>query len=177
MKYALIIQGTSGSGKSTVAREIARQQKAILLEHDMFIFGTQPHKPEGVEHFTIGNAMMWQAFQVALETDRPIIIEGVLTTFDKTINNINLEAYLSALSEAGYQTVRVALSCSYEKAAERMSERKNADGVVSAVPSETYTKLAEALQDSLPSDINTIDTEELGVSDVVGQVTTLIPSV
>ena len=175
MKFALIIQGTSGSGKSTVARTIARSREVILLEHDTFLFGTQLHKPEVEQHFTIGNAMIWECFKVALESQQPIIIEGVLASLDKKINEFDIQQYLDKLNEFDYKIIRVVLKTDYETAKARMSNRLDKDGCDTAVPKDLFDKTTLALEDIIPADVLKIDTSHMSTKDVVETIEKLLP--
>lgn len=76
MNFALIIQGTSGSGKTTAARKIAMKRNACYLESDYFTFVIQPFRPLKKRHNELGIKHLWSCFTNIVDAKEDIVLEG-----------------------------------------------------------------------------------------------------
>lgn len=177
MSIAIIIQGTSGSGKTTLARSIAIGRRTSYLEYDYFSFAIQPYRPDGTEHFELGNSHLWCCFRNIVDTGKDLVLEGALVSHDKRINKFDLNGYISYLEKNGYSIVRIMLTCSFDVAYDRMSPRGKWDGHTSIVPKETYNQIEKALKDSVPSSVLVLDTTNISIDAVAKEVNRLISNI
>lgn len=170
MKTAFIIQGSCGAGKTTVARRIAEQRQAVHLPHDFFLFDLVPYKPEGKEHYSLGNQFIRSCFEIAVKNDKDIVLDGALITLNPEENQFDLQVYINHLREEKYSVVHVALQCSYSTAKERMKKRHLNNPDWSPVPEQLFHTLDVAVKDSLPDTVIQINTDDMSVAEVVQKV-------
>ena len=166
--FALFIRGTSGSGKSTVAYAIAVEEKGVLLGHDTFLFDLLPCKPETREHFELGNRHLFSCFGNSITAKKNIIVEGVLASFDKRMNDFQIEPMLMLAKRKKYRIIRVLLTSTPEVAQKRMKKR----GTV--VPVDIYQKLARAIRKTHHKEEFVIDTSALSQEELIQKVRALI---
>ncbi len=168
--FLLIIRGTSGSGKSTIAHEVAMREKAVLLGHDTFLFTMLPYKPEGKEHFTLGNKHLMDCFTNALDAKKNIVMEGVFASFDLRINRFQIAPFVRKARALHYEVIRIQLQAPYKDARDRMEKR----GTI--VPKVLYDKLKAALEKTSSQDEIIIDTHAISPDTILEKVYGLINS-
>lgn len=157
-KQLIIIRGTSGSGKTTIAKDLAIEKKAALFSYDIFLFDMLPYKPENKEHFELGLAYMKVCLKEAMVRGKNIVLEGSLITTDKRINPFDITDVLKLAKKYKYSIFSFKLHTEYAVAAERMKKRAN---IVDEI---TYKKIEKALNKSVLVEEKDIYTDQISIS-------------
>ena len=170
MSFALIIQGTSASGKTTAARKIAADKKACYLESDYFVFGIQPFRPLEKEHVALGVQHIWSCFTNVVEAKENIVLEGALVDINSGVDRPFLEKYISHLEKHNYNILRIVLVSTLEEAKKRMTTRVVWDGHTGVVDEQTYRKILAEIEKTVPKTVSRIDTTHMNTDDVVSKI-------
>lgn len=163
-KQIIIIRGTSGSGKSTIATKIAVELKAVLLHTDVFHFEMLPYRPENKEHFNLGNDFIELCLNSAMKKEKVIILEGALVTTNRRVNEFDISNILKIAKKYKYTVNLFKFSTSHDVAVKRMKARNN------IVPEAVYKKLEKALQKSVVDQEHLIGTGELTEEETLKEV-------
>jgi predicted ABC-type ATPase len=173
-KTASIIQGTSGSGKSTFAKKIAAEHNALYIEHDYFMFAIQPYRPETEEHYNLGNLLLQACFAGALKSGKSLVLEGVMTTHGALEHDFYLDEYIAQLESSNYKVVRVMFHTSYEIAKVRMQPRATWESHVSVVSENLFKKIESTLFASVPDSVPRFDTAQMSTEEINNEIVRLL---
>ena len=131
MKAVLIMRGLPGSGKSTIARELAKAvpDSLIVSADDFFMGGPIEVKALGHAH-----AFCQKNFEQALQDGTPLVIVDNTNTTKSEIR-----IYADKALEFGYELTIMEVPCDVET-----SLARNVHGA----PRETIEKMARKLEES-----------------------------
>lgn len=166
--FALIIRGASGSGKTTVARKISVKYRAIIIEHDMFLFRLQRYKSEGKEGFELANHGFKCCFDYTVKKKRNLVLEGAFMSVDRTVNVLSLTPYVRSLKKNGYRVIQAMLMSSHKEAKKRIEKREH------LIPVDVYRKIKDQLRKSIRPEEILIDTSRKTSKQINDQLVELI---
>ena len=157
MKTLLIINGYSGTGKTTVSKLFAQQHKFALINQDYFQFGVnaagQPPRHLTKDEKEIAFEDILDIAENYMEKSHDILIEGALVSISPE-NPVNILALETLGKKHDYRTVRVEFIAKDSVTMGRMKER----GIV--VQKDSYEKLKQAAKKEESLGVHVIDTSE-----------------
>jgi len=112
-KRVVVMRGLSGSGKSTVARQLAQGEAAVIVSADDYFETPEGYKWDGTK---LGEAhkQCFRLFMAAIDAEAELIV----------VDNTNRDAleiapYMMAAQSFGYEAAIVEVRCSPQVAAAR----------------------------------------------------------
>lgn len=170
--YAIILQGATGVGKTTIGRKLATSYPAASLEADYFMMGMLPHRPLTDQHIQFGSHCLMTCLKECIRHQLSVVLEGVLIK-DKR-SEIDLPHIITTLTDAGYQVHRFKLTAPYQAALKRMEQRPGWEGHKIVVTEAVFDELTDALKSEVPATVRSIPTENKSVDEVVRTIVKII---
>jgi len=160
MGMLLVINGYSGSGKSTVARMFAEKHKYALIVQDYFLFNMnaanlkEPSSAPGDHEIAFINNL--QVVENYMKIKRNVVLEGALVSISKQ-DPLDLRDYIKLAKKHSYDTKVITLVAKGKTRTRRQKKRK------CVVPRHIDKTLREATHDinELIGTNTTLDTTKL----------------
>lgn len=169
---ALIIQGSTGVGKTTVAKLFASEYNAACLETDYFMLGMLPYRPLTDQHIRLGSQNLLTCLNRFVEKKLNIVLEGVLLSDPRS--DIDLLKLIQFLEKAGYSVHRCKLTAAYETAFKRMTDRPGWEGHDTVISEEVFNQISDTLKFEIPATVPSIVTDGKDAKDVLLEIVTNI---
>jgi predicted ABC-type ATPase len=160
MPKLILIRGYSGSGKSTLAKSIANKHKFALLGHDSFLFDYHPFKLSGKE-YKLANQNLFSCFKNYINKSYSIILEGVFSSTDKRINDIDINKFVKLAKKNKYKIIKILLLVNKSESYKRTKKRGT------PIAPSLFQKLKNSLDKTLYGDEFVIDTTKLNKKDIL----------
>lgn len=143
-----IMVGISGSGKSTVAKYIARTKGAVIISPDFW-----RKKLTGDINNQESNALVWE---VAYDEMVGTLFAGFDVVFDATNTTTKARKLLLDRVATECKIVFVYVRADLDKALDRVKSRDNGQVVPEAVVRRQYKQLMNSLEELLDNNFTTI---------------------
>ncbi|MFP4523180.1 MAG: AAA family ATPase [Candidatus Nanoarchaeia archaeon] len=164
MPKLIIIQGLSGTGKTTVSRLLSQKLHLPVLEYDSFLFGFHRFRPLKKKEHDIANKNLFSCLKNYFQEDKTILLEGALVAHDGRVNTFNLTSVIAFAKKHGYSVQHIILKANKTVSYRRMKKRG------SVVPLDVYEKLAKKISKWLSKADKVVDTSKLTKEEMVKQV-------
>jgi len=115
MPKVIVLQGLSGSGKSTIAKKLVEGvNQAVIVSTDQFMVNEAGEYEFDPTKIGEAHGRCFKRFLIALEADWSLIV------VDNTNTSVaEIAPYMLAASAFGYEAAILRIECSVEKAAAR----------------------------------------------------------
>jgi dephospho-CoA kinase len=122
MPKILVIRGYCGTGKSSVAKKIAKKNNYALLEYDNFLWNMNPVSKPSKFEYEISFLNFLSVLKNYLKTKKNIVIEGPLVQRTKE-DPFEIKKVISIIKRAKYNYKIVQLVANEIECIKRMKKR------------------------------------------------------
>lgn len=167
MSKVLIIRGYCGTGKSSVAKHIAKKNDFAFLEYDTFLWNMNTTRKPSKFEYEITFKNFLSVLRNYLKTKKDILIEGPLVPRTKE-DPFNIKKVISIIRKANYKCQIVQLTVEEPICVQRMKKRNH------VVPRWERDMFKQKHDDSIQSDEVIIDTSNLTIRQTINKIEKLM---
>jgi len=119
-KYAIIMRGYIGSGKTTLAKKLAIKLRLNSLSTDYFLFSLFPYQDRSEAEVLLAFDNLMCALKNGIRTDRSFMIEGDALPVD---NVDRLQVIIDTLEDNQYELIWMKIVCDDDEVKRRVKNR------------------------------------------------------
>lgn len=127
-QHLIIIRGSSGIGKSTISKEVAKKIPGLvsLIDSDVLRFDFIPKRTKSFDDRELIYKNLWDLTKNSLNQGLNVIFEGILAK--KTNNKLNIDKY-DIYKKKGVKVSKIHLTCSEKIQIKRIKNRPDKNSI------------------------------------------------
>ncbi len=167
MSQVLIVRGYCGTGKSSVAKHIAKKNDFAFLEYDNFLWNMNTTRKPSKFEYEITFKNFLSVLKNYLKTKKNILIEGPLVPRTKE-DPFDIKKVISIIKRANFECKIIQLTANEDVCVQRMKKRNH------VVPKWERDMFKKKHDDSIQKNEIKIDTSSLTIQETINKIKKLL---